>query len=128
METYRGIHLVRNREARRLFIHQLRYLQGATSKLSRGSTRTPLTPQLELDDKTLTTSEIQCLSVVGKVVYGVVSTQLNLLWAHSWLSSGVRKRSLQYVEGAGKTVRYMRATKLHGLPHNGGEDSLHLVM
>ena len=129
VETYLGIELVRNREARRLFIHQQRYLQGATAELSPGSTRTPLTPQLRLDtDTTPAMGETEYLSVVGKVSYAAVSTRPDLSWAHSWLSSGVRKRSLQYVQEAGKTLHYMRATASQGLLYSGGEDNLHLVM
>ena len=72
--------------------------------------------------------ETENLSVLGKVAYAAVSTRPDVSWAHYWLSSGVRKRPLQYVQEAGKTLLYMRATASQGLLHSGGEDNLHLVM
>ena len=72
--------------------------------------------------------ETEYSSIVGKVSYAAVGTRPDLSWAHSWLSSGVRMRSLHYVQEAGKTLHYMRVTASQGLLCSRGEDGLHIVM
>ena len=129
VENYLGIQIVRDRVNRRLFIHQQRYLQGAAAELAPGSARTPLTPHFRLEeDATAAMSESDYLSVVRKVSFAGDSTRPDLSWPRTWLSNGVKKRTLQYAQEAGKTLQYMQTTASHGLLYHGGSDKLQLQM
>ncbi|CAI7912386.1 unnamed protein product [Closterium sp. NIES-54] len=133
---YLGLEIVRDRPAKKLWLHQ----QGYADKLRRcfideeQGGRVPKTPvsvdayaELTFDDEEAQEREEEYRQKVGSLQFAATSTRLDIALACSKLGSGLTVRSDQHWREVDRCLAYLADTRDTTLEFGGGPESLELI-
>ncbi|CAI5464444.1 unnamed protein product [Closterium sp. Yama58-4] len=137
VQKYLGLEIVRDRSARKLWLHQ----QGYVGKLRRRfideeqGGRTPKTPvsvaayaELTFDDEEVQEQqEEEYRQKVGSLQFAATTTRLDIAFASSMLGSSLTVRSDQHWREVNRCLAYLANTRDTALEFGGGPESLELV-
>ncbi|CAI7785935.1 unnamed protein product, partial [Closterium sp. NIES-53] len=136
VQNYLGLEIVRDRSARKLWLHQSAYVD----KLRRcfvdeeQTGRCPKTPisvdaytELTFDDKEYQAREEEYRQKVGSLQFAATTTRPDIAYACSKLGSGLTIRSDQHWRELDHCIDYMVNTCDFTLEFGGGPDTLRLV-
>ncbi|CAI7902836.1 unnamed protein product [Closterium sp. NIES-54] len=133
---YLGLEIVRDRPARKMWLHQ----QGYADKLRRRfmddeqGGRVPKTPvsvdayaELTFDNEEAVESEEEYRRMVGSLQFAATTTRPDIAFACSKLGSGLTVRSDQHWREVDRCLAYLADTGNTALEFGGGPESLELI-
>ncbi|CAI7794579.1 unnamed protein product [Closterium sp. NIES-53] len=133
---YLGLEIVRDRPARKLWLHQ----QGYTDKLRRRfidkeqGGRVPKTPvsvdayaELTFDDEEAQERKEECRQKFGSLQFAATTTRPDIAFACSKLGSGLTVRSDLHWRKVDRCLAYLADTRDTALEFGGGPESLELI-
>ncbi|CAI7775718.1 unnamed protein product [Closterium sp. NIES-53] len=133
---YLGLEIVRDRPARKLWLHQQGYADKLRRRFINGEQggRLPKTPvsvdayaDLTFDDEEAQEREEEYRQKVGSLQFAATTTRPDIAFACSKLGSGLTVRSDQHWRKVDRCLAYLADTRDTALEFGGGPESLELI-
>ncbi|TFY51717.1 hypothetical protein EVJ58_g10419, partial [Rhodofomes roseus] len=129
VQRFLGLHIRRERLARRIFVDQEDYIQSVLERFQMSnckSARTPLPAGAVLEKNTDTASEIfrtRYQSIIGSIMYAMLGTRPDISFAVTRLAKFSSNPSKEHMKFAYYVLRYLQGTKELALCYDGGSNS-----
>ncbi|TFY52466.1 hypothetical protein EVJ58_g10003 [Rhodofomes roseus] len=129
VQRFLGLHICRERLARRIFVDQEDYIQSVLERFQMSnckSARTPLPAGAVLQKNTDTASEIfrtRYQSIIGSIMYAMLGTRPDISFAVTRLAKFSSNPSKEHMKFAYYVLRYLQGTKELALCYDGGSNS-----
>ncbi|TFY59187.1 hypothetical protein EVJ58_g5934 [Rhodofomes roseus] len=129
VQRFLGLHIRRERLARRIFVDQEDYIQSVLERFQMSnckSARTPLPAGAVLEKNTDIASEIfrtRYQSIIGSIMYAMLGTRPDISFAVTRLAKFSSNPSKEHMKFAYYVLRYLQGTKELALCYDGGSNS-----
>ncbi|CAI7779031.1 unnamed protein product, partial [Closterium sp. NIES-54] len=128
---YLGLEIVRDRPARKLWLHQLGYADKLRKRFINeeqgGRVSVDAYVKLTFDDEGAQECEEEYRQKVGSLQFAVLTTRPDIAFACSKLGSGLMVRSDQHWREVNRCLTYLADTRDTALEFGGGPESLELI-
>jgi hypothetical protein len=133
LSWFLGIRVIRDREARKLFLVHDTYLERIAKKFDLVGGKTPSTPlpMLELEKNTAVATATQVKEYqekVGSVLYTAVMTRPDVAFAAARLSRFLTNPSKEHLEAVNWTIKYLFATRFLAIMYSAQQQDTQLIV
>src|SRR5437773_1712375 len=124
-QQFLGLQIQRNREAKTLFIYQSQYIENILTRLDMQDCNGASTPMeassklLAADPNESPQNHRRYQSIVGSLMYAMLSTRPDLAYAVSTLCRFLSNPTNAHHGAAKQVIRYLRPTQNYGLCYEG---------
>ena len=128
VQHFLGLRIQRNRTKRQILIHQTKYVDDTLLLFGLQSCNPvaiPLEPSMQLPQMDTSETDIKKLyqRMVGKLMYAMIGTRLDIVFAVATLADFSTAPSAAHLAACKRVTRYLRGTSSHGILYGGSNQS-----